>query len=83
GIMTLNDFKSMAGDRQMGIRSLPVMLGAERAARVAAAVMALPQAVVIALLLHWGQPAHAAGVAALLAVQGLMMARFIAQPVQR
>ena len=83
GIMTLNDFKSMAGDRQMGIRSLPVMLGAPRAARVAAAVMALPQAVVIALLLHWGQPAHAAGVAALLAVQGLMMARFIAQPVQR
>ncbi|MCE4554414.1 chlorophyll synthase ChlG [Pelomonas cellulosilytica] len=83
GIMTLNDFKSMAGDRQMGIRSLPVMLGADRAARVASAVMALPQAVVVALLLSWGQPAHAAGVAGLLAVQGLMMARFIAQPVQR
>lgn len=35
GIMTLNDFKSVEGDRRMGIRSLPVRLGVERAARVA------------------------------------------------
>ena len=32
GIMTLNDFKSVEGDRRMGIRSLPAMLGTERAA---------------------------------------------------
>ncbi len=35
GIMTLNDFKSVAGDRQMGIRSLPVRLGVDNAGRVA------------------------------------------------
>lgn len=83
GIMTLNDFKSIAGDRQMGIRSLPVMLGVTRAAQVASAVMALPQLVVIALLASWGQGAHALAVAGLLAVQALMMRRFIAQPLQR
>ena len=27
GLMTLNDFKSLAGDRQLGLRSIPVMLG--------------------------------------------------------
>jgi chlorophyll synthase len=32
GIMTLNDFKAVEGDRQMGVRSLPVMLGVEQAA---------------------------------------------------
>ena len=30
GIMTLNDFKSIEGDRQMGIRSLPVRASARR-----------------------------------------------------
>jgi chlorophyll synthase len=56
GIMTLNDFKSIEGDRRFGVRSLPVQLGAERAARLACAVMALPQLVVVALLLGWGAP---------------------------
>jgi chlorophyll synthase len=80
GIMTLNDFKSMDGDRQVGIRSLPVLLGADRAAQVACAVMALPQVVVVALLLDWGKPAHAAGVAAVLAVQLALMVRFLREP---
>jgi chlorophyll synthase len=83
GIMTLNDFKSVQGDRQMGVRSLPVQLGIERAAKTASIMMALPQGVVIALLVHWGQPGHAAVVAALLVAQGLMMRWFIAAPSQR
>lgn len=83
GIMTLNDFKSIEGDRQTGIGSLPVRLGVQDAARVACAVMALPQAMVVGLLLHWGQPLHAAGVAGLLLVQLLMMRRFLAQPRER
>ncbi len=83
GIMTLNDFKSIGGDTRMGIGSLPVRLGPQRAAQVACWAMALPQVAVIALLLDWGQPLHAAGVGALLAVQLLMMRRFLAAPVQR
>jgi chlorophyll/bacteriochlorophyll a synthase len=83
GIMTLNDFKSIGGDTRMGIGSLPVRLGPRRAAQVACWAMALPQVAVIALLLDWGQPMHAAGVGALLAVQLVMMRRFLAAPVER
>ena len=83
GIMTLNDFKSIDGDKHMGIGSLPVRLGPQRAAQVACWIMAVPQLAVIALLLDWGQALHAAGIAGLLAVQLLMMRRFLAQPIQR
>ncbi len=81
GIMTLNDFKAMEGDRQMGIRSLPVLLGAAGAAKAACLAMALPQVGVIALLLHWQRPLQAAIVAGLLAAQALLMVRFLRDPV--
>lgn len=80
GIMTLNDFKAIEGDRQLGIRSLPVQLGTRTAARLACVVMALPQVVVIGLLVHWNQNLHAAGVAVLLLLQGLLMIRFLGRP---
>lgn len=80
GIMTLNDFKSMEGDRRTGIRSLPVQLGAPRAARLACWVMAVPQAAVVALLIAWNAPWHAVLVAALLAGQGVLMRRFLSDP---
>ena len=80
GIMTLNDFKSVQGDRQMGINSLPVLLGPDRAARLACLVMAVPQVVVVALLMVWGRPIHAAIVALLLAGQAALMARFLKAP---
>jgi chlorophyll/bacteriochlorophyll a synthase len=83
GIMALNDFKAMRGDQQMGIRSLPVMLGALRAAQAACAVMFVPQCVVIALLLHWGQPWHALAVASLLVAQVVLMVWFVKKPVER
>lgn len=83
GIMTLNDFKSVEGDRRMGIGSLPVRLGIDAAARVACWTMALPQAGVIALLWWWGAPLHAAGVGVLLAVQLVLMRRFVAAPLAR
>ena len=56
GIMTLNDFKALEGDRQMGVNSLPVTLGPRRAALVAAWVMAIPQFIVILLMFHWDKP---------------------------
>ena len=83
GIMTLNDFKSIKGDAQTGINSLPVLLGADGAARVASAVMAAPQIVVIGCLLTWGAPIHAGIVAAFLAAQVVMMMRFIKAPVEK
>ncbi|GLS54347.1 bacteriochlorophyll/chlorophyll a synthase [Methylobacterium gregans] len=80
GIMTLNDFKSVAGDRRTGIASLPVQLGPARAARLACWVMALPQVAVVALLAAWDRPWYAVLVAALLAGQAALMVRFLADP---
>ncbi len=83
GIMTLNDFKSIRGDALMGINSLPVLLGADGAARVASAVMAAPQIVVIGCLLYWDAPIHAGIVALFLAAQLVMMLRFMKAPVEK
>ncbi len=83
GIMTLNDFKSMQGDRQMGIGSLPVRLGALGAARVACAVMAAPQFVVLGLLLHRGATTAAAVLTLLLLGQAAMMWHFLRAPEER
>jgi chlorophyll synthase len=81
GIMTLNDFKAIEGDKQMGVRSLPVQLGVKGAAWIACIFMILPQLVVVGLLFRWGQPVHASTVAALIAVQMTLMVRFLQDPV--
>jgi chlorophyll synthase len=80
GIMTLNDFKSIEGDKRSGIGSLPVRLGAERAGEVACLAMGLPQIVVIALLLTWGRPYHALAIGAMLALQVFFMRRLLLDP---
>jgi chlorophyll synthase len=80
GIMTLNDFKAVEGDREMGIRSLPVVLGVDRAARVACVVMVVPQVAVIALLAAWGHALPATLVAAALAAQLGLMPRLLRDP---
>ena len=83
GIMTLNDFKAIEGDRQMGVNSLPVTLGVQGAAGVACLLMAGPQIVVALLLYHWGAPWHGLAVAGLLVAQALLMRRFLAAPRER
>ena len=80
GIMTLNDFKALEGDKLHGVRSLPVTLGPEVAARVACTVMGLAQALVIALLLVWGKPVHALCVGLLLGGQVWAMGRLLQDP---
>ena len=80
GIMTLNDFKSIDGDREIGIRSLPAQLGAERAARLACVVMAVPQMIVIALLLTWGHELAAMLITGSLVAQGWAMLRLLKDP---
>ena len=84
GIMTLNDFKAIEGDRQLGVMSLPVQLGPERAAKLASVVIMLPQLLAVALLLFaWSRPLHAAVLMVLITVQLDMMMTFIRQPVQK
>jgi len=80
GIMTLNDFKAIDGDRQLGVRTIPVQLGPARAARLACWVMALPQLAVAVWLLAWQLPWHALGVAGVLIAQIACMPRLLGDP---
>src|SRR6056297_2401592 len=80
GIMTLNDFKALEGDKATGVRSLPVVLGPDVAARIACIGMALPQMIVISLLFIWGQPWHALAVTVLLLLQFAAMRVLLRDP---
>lgn len=80
GIMTLNDFKALEGDRQMGVNSLPVTLGPDRAARLACWVMAVPQIAVIFLLFRWGLQDRALVVTGLLVMQLWAMREMLQDP---
>ena len=83
GIMTLNDFKAIEGDRRMGVGSLPVKLGVEPAAHVASAVMLMPQWVVLTMLLVVGKPWHALTIGVLMGVQLVLMRWFVQAPRER
>jgi len=80
GIMVLNDFKAIEGDRRMGVLSVPVDLGVENAAWLACIIMAAPQVLVVALLLTWRQPLGALAISLSLAVQIALMARLLRDP---
>ncbi|MEM9969892.1 MAG: chlorophyll synthase ChlG [Pseudomonadota bacterium] len=69
GIMTLNDFKALEGDRATGVRSLPVVLGPEVAAKIACTVMVLPQLLVVSMLFIWALPVFALAVSASVVLQ--------------
>jgi chlorophyll synthase len=83
GIMTLNDFKAVEGDRKMGVNSLPVMLGIDSAAHTACRVMIVPQLVVIAMLFSWNKVVPALVVIMLVLGQLQLMQYFVASPTER
>jgi chlorophyll synthase len=80
GIMVLNDFKAVEGDRVSGVRTIPVMLGERRAAHLACWTMALPQLGVAWLLNGWGLVFPAALVMFSVASQYVFMQKLIADP---
>ncbi|MEM7703802.1 MAG: chlorophyll synthase ChlG [Pseudomonadota bacterium] len=80
GIMTLNDFKAVKGDRATGLKSLPVTMGVSGAARFACLVMALAQVAVIALLAWWGLTVSALLVGFVLLAQLAAMPRLLSNP---
>ena len=83
GIMTLNDFKAVEGDAQMGVRSLPVQLGVIKAACTACGFMLFAEWAVAILLLEWGSPNSALAVLLLSMCQLPLMLRFIQSPVEK
>ncbi|GAA4002475.1 chlorophyll synthase ChlG [Sphingomonas humi] len=80
GIMTLNDFKAVEGDRVMGVRSLPAMLGTRAAVLAACVAMAAAQVGVIAVLVAADLPRTAATVGLSLLLQFFCMARLARDP---
>jgi len=80
GLMTLNDFKSIAGDRRLGLRSIPAMLGEARALRVAFTFIDVFQVLAIAYVAAHAMWICAAIMALLFAVQLPMQRRLAADP---
>ena len=83
GIMTLNDFKAVEGDAQMGVRSLPVQMGVTKAAWTACTFMLGAQWLVVALLMQWGATQAAIAVLMLSFAQLPLMLKFIRQPIEK
>jgi chlorophyll synthase len=67
----------------MGVRSLPVQLGAKRAAQFSAAFMLLPQLIVLLLLLFWGKENYALIIGALMIGQIILLNIFLKRPVEK
>lgn len=80
GIMTLNDFKAVEGDKAMGLRSLPVTMGVRPAALFACVVMATAQAAVITILIWESLMLSAFIVALFLIIQIALMVRLVSDP---
>lgn len=60
GIAVVNDFKSIEGDRQLGLKSLPVMFGVQTAAWICVVMIDLFQAGIAAYLISIHQNLYAA-----------------------
>jgi chlorophyll synthase len=82
GTMIINDFKSVAGDRQMGIKSVPAMYGEAKAAKIAVVIINAAQVVAIVLQLIWGHWIPAGVCFVLLLAQLRIQAQMIRQPTQ-
>lgn len=54
GVMTINDFKSVKGDRMMGLNSIPALYGEQKAAWIAVITINAAQLVALALMAIWG-----------------------------
>ncbi len=83
GIMVLNDFKSIWGDYELKLPSVPVVYGIHRAARLACGIMDGGQIAVACFLIIEGHYV-AAGIIGLLVVpQFLLQRHFVQKPLSR
>ncbi|XP_051131616.1 chlorophyll synthase, chloroplastic [Andrographis paniculata] len=73
GIAIVNDFKSIEGDRKMGLQSLPVAFGAETAKWICVGAIDITQIAVAGYLLGSGKPYYA------LALLGLVVPQIFFQ----
>ena len=80
GIMTINDFKSMDGDRVSGIKTIPVLHGEWGAAWLAVLTMNVAQLFVIMMFAVWQRWLIALIILALFIAQIPLQAKFVRDP---
>jgi chlorophyll/bacteriochlorophyll a synthase len=83
GIMTVNDFKSMEGDRVMNIKTIPVMYGVNRAAWIAVGIMNAAQIIMALVLAANGKWLNAVLVGLFIAAQLPLQKKFLANPKEK
>lgn len=82
GIMSINDYKSIEGDKQSGIRSIPVMYGPQRTAWMIVITMNVAQIGVAIALFYWGVWIAALVILGILAVQLPVQRSFLREPME-
>lgn len=82
GIMTINDFKSIAGDRRVGINTIPALYGPERAALMVVLTMAVSQVLVLFVLLGRQSWWAVATMLLIIVAQIPLQRTFLRQPVE-
>ena len=80
GIMSINDYKSIAGDKISGIKTIPVLYGTRRAAWLIVITMNAAQLGVIAAFLVWGNWLVALIITAIVMLQFPTQRNFIRDP---
>eukprot|EP00617_Octactis_speculum_P020704 CAMPEP_0185756374 /NCGR_PEP_ID=MMETSP1174-20130828/14810_1 /TAXON_ID=35687 /ORGANISM="Dictyocha speculum, Strain CCMP1381" /LENGTH=352 /DNA_ID=CAMNT_0028435317 /DNA_START=134 /DNA_END=1192 /DNA_ORIENTATION=- len=82
GIAIVNDFKSIEGDRALGMNSLPVAFGIDGAKYLCVATIDLTQLGVAAYLVSRGQVGYGVGLLALILPQMFFQLDFLKDPVE-
>lgn len=83
GIAIINDFKSVEGDREMGLQSLPVMFGIDNAKWICVGMIDVFQLLVAGILYGVGEQGYGMAIAALVAPQiYLQWKYFLRDPVE-
>ena len=80
GIMILNDFKAIEGDKQTGVNSLPVSLGSEKAIKLACICMIIPQLAVVWFLFYWDMIIFSVIIAVASLFQMIAMSKLLKNP---
>ncbi|XP_058737074.1 chlorophyll synthase, chloroplastic-like isoform X4 [Vicia villosa] len=74
GIAIVNDFKSVEGDRALGLQSLPVAFGEETAKWICVGAIDITQLSIAGYLLRAGKPYYALAILALIVPQVVFQA---------
>lgn len=82
GIMSINDYKSIDGDREIGIRTIPVQYGPQRTAWLILATMNLAQFGVIAAFVFWQSWVIVAALIVVFLIQLPMQRFFLKDPIE-